>query len=88
MITLLMSLKDLKAEQFGKPFTAITIGTAARDIQDMLNSGEKNNMLVSHPHDFELYHIGNFDDDAGEITAHNPPHRILNCGSLAQKEQS
>nr|DAW09797.1 MAG TPA: hypothetical protein [Microviridae sp.] len=87
MITLLMSLRDLKAEQYGKPFTAITVGTAARDIQDMIGGGDKNNMLVSHPADFDLYHIGNFDDEAGEITAHQPTHRILNCGSLVQKDK-
>ncbi|QXP08540.1 MAG: nonstructural protein [Arizlama microvirus] len=80
MIKLYMAIRDTKAEQFLPPFLVPTLGVAYRDVQDAVNRGQKENPLSSYPNDFELWQLGTFDDESGEIFS--SPQRLLNVASL------
>lgn len=71
------SVKDLVADQFGRPFFAVSDGSAIRGFADEVNSADS--MLAKHPADFQLFHMGVFDDESGEIFAESP-YRLLISG--------
>lgn len=58
------SVRDTKSDSFGRPFFLPSIGTAIRAFGDHLNSKEDTEMR-KHPGDFNLYHLGDFDDETG-----------------------
>lgn len=61
---------DKKSEVFGAPFYTVAKGQAMRNFQDTVNRNDPNNSLYAHPEDFDLYHLGEFDDSRG----------LFNCG--------
>jgi hypothetical protein len=63
------TIKDNKAEFFHQPFTARNINDAVRTVTTMVNNSDPNNMLASHPNDYSLFMVGDFDDNEGQLTA-------------------
>lgn len=66
-----MSLKiftvyDLKACVYLRPVFAVNAGAALRDFGGEVSGNEKS-MLFAHPEDFQLFEIGEFNDETGEI---------------------
>ncbi|MBO4675280.1 MAG: hypothetical protein J5601_04255 [Elusimicrobiaceae bacterium] len=66
MIQIITAIKDKKAETFNFSNTAVTTGTAVRDLMRYLNNGQKND-LNQFPEDFELWQLGTIDTSSGEI---------------------
>ena len=66
MITQVCCVRDLKAEVWGQPYFVNSLGGATRSFIDMCKKptteGGEPNVFNSHPEDFELWHIGTFDD--------------------------
>ncbi len=62
----LYSIKDKKIG-FNSPFTAPNNYAAIRMFADTVK--DENSMLAKHPEDYELYKLGSFNDDTGEIVA-------------------
>lgn len=63
MIKKLFSVYDKKAEAYLQPIMANTIGEVKRQFMDIVNDGKS--PFGKHPEDFELYHIGEWDDNTG-----------------------
>lgn len=65
------SVKDLGAQCFSRPQFFDSVGRAQRAFMDEVNRpaapGGPSNDLFSHPDDFELYQLGEFDDSNGQI---------------------
>jgi len=59
-------VKDVPAQQFGPPMVARTEMVASRIFVQMLAQGK----LAQA--DYELYHIGTYDDETGEAKTHAP----------------
>lgn len=68
MILKIFSVRDMKADLYGRPFFDQSIGNAIRSFGDQVNANQPDNILFLHPEDFELYYLGEFDDNTGEIT--------------------
>lgn len=66
MVQIITAIKDKKAETYNGVGTAVTAGTAVRDLMRYLNNGQKND-LNQFPEDFELWQLGNIDTTTGEI---------------------
>lgn len=43
-------------------------------------------LLRSHPNDYALFRVGNWDNDTGEIVPEFPPVQIADAASLVTKE--
>jgi len=64
------AVRDSAIDAFGQPIFVRHVGEAIRSFTDECNrSGSPFN---SHPTDYELFHIGIFDDSNGNITAIAP----------------
>lgn len=57
------SIRDTKAEVFNPPFFKSTHGEAERDFRSLCN--DPKSMPNKYPDDFELYYVGDFDDQTG-----------------------
>ena len=66
MEQIITAIKDKKAETFNFSNTAVTAGTAVRDLMRYINNGQKND-LNQFPEDFELWQLGTINTTSGEI---------------------
>lgn len=57
---------DTAAGVFGRPFFTASSGTAVRGFTDEVNRVDRDNPMNGHPEDFQLWHIGAFDDHTGK----------------------
>lgn len=69
MMLFICSVRDSAAQAFGRPFFVSAIGQALRSFMDEVNRVDANNDLNKHPGDFELFHLGTFDDNTGVVSS-------------------
>lgn len=62
----IFSIKDRASEHFNQPFFQHTAAAAIRIIKNEMR--QENSMLAAHPSDFELWELGTFDDQTGQLT--------------------
>jgi len=67
MLLQIVSVKDRAANAFGRPIFVTAIGQAIRSFQDEINRVADNNEMNKHPDDFDLWHLGTFNDQTGEL---------------------
>lgn len=60
-----VSVKDNAAQMFGRPIFVPALGLANRQFSDEVNRAAEDNQYYKHPEDFDLYHLGVFDDETG-----------------------
>lgn len=65
MKLLACSIRDSAVDSFMRPFYVRSTGEAVRAFTDSVNGSE--NSMKAHPDDYELYHIGFFDEEAGKL---------------------
>ena len=68
MKSILVSVYDKKAQFFDKPVVAVNKETAIRMIQNTFQDANCQGLqIVKTPADFQLFQIGTFDDNNGNI---------------------
>jgi len=72
MLQFIVSVKDRAADVFNRPFFVPHRNVAIRDFTDEVNRGVADNQLNKHPDDFDLYLLGQFDDNAGTFITEDP----------------
>lgn len=80
----LFTVLDNKANVFNTPFPAPTDVHAVRTFQMQINHADAGNMLNFAPSDFDLYHIGDFNDKTGEIEPCTP-NLLMNGAKLIRE---
>ena len=65
-------VKDRAAEDFNRPFFVPHSNVAIRDFTDEVNRAAADNQLNKHPDDFDLYLLGEFNDNTGEFSISVP----------------
>lgn len=73
MMQFIVSVKDRAADVFNRPFFVPHRNVAIRDFTDEVNRGAADNQLNKHPDDFDLYLLGQFDDNTGVFTTEEAP---------------
>lgn len=76
MLLQIVSVRDRAADAFGRPIFVHSIGQAIRSFQDEINRVGDNNDMHKHPEDYDLYHIGTFDDNNARIESFDRPIQI------------
>lgn len=75
----LFAVKDLITAQHASPFTSLSEPTARRQVRDHCSSNRDHNW-VKYPSDFELWEIGEYDDETAALLSTVP----RRCGSISQ----
>lgn len=57
---------------------------AVRALGDAVNKPKEDNNFYQHPEHYQLYHIGNFDDEVGIVVSLPAPEFIVDCQSLVR----
>lgn len=82
--TVMCAVRDTRVEVFGNPFFSRAPGQAMRDFMTRINTREEGNALNTNPEDFELWKLGTFDDETGEIQTE--PERLMRGIDARQAE--
>lgn len=61
------AIRDNKAEYFNTPFFQKSHGEAERSFKQLTNDNQST--VSKYPEDFDLYYVGDYDDNTGTITA-------------------
>lgn len=80
------AVKDLAVQAFGQPFFVRHRGEALRSFQDEANNNKTTSAIAQHPEDYELYYLGQYNDEAGEITSPATPELIARAKDLLKGE--
>lgn len=81
----IVAIRDIKADVFAQPFFTASIGGAIRGFGDEVNRAATDNMLYKHPDDFELYHLGEYDDANARFELLETPKQLVAGGSCVIK---
>lgn len=73
MLQFIVSVKDRAADVFNRPFFVPHRNVAIRDFTDEVNRSAADNQLNKHPDDFDLYLLGQFDDNNGTFIVEEAP---------------
>jgi len=82
----LVCLRDVKAGIYLKPIVVASPVEIVRSLTIEINSDKPNLPpdVAKFPGDFELFHVGSFDDRSGVLTAVNPPQFVVSIASLRE----
>jgi hypothetical protein len=75
----LCTVKDRAADAFGRPMFVRSIGEAIRSFSDEVNRKSDDNQLFNHSDDFDLFELGEFDDNTGLFVLHEQP-KLVSLG--------
>lgn len=67
-----VAIRDRAIDSFGVPVFVATTGAAIRSFSDEVNRKDENNNLCKHPEDFDLFLLGEYDDQTGEFDGCRP----------------
>lgn len=67
-----LAIRDRAIDSYGQPFYSSSVGGAVRSFSDEINRSAENNQLNKHPEDFDLFLLGEFDDQTGEFDSTRP----------------
>lgn len=77
------AIKDLEAKTMGTPFFQPSQPHAVRAFKTEINRADQTNTIYLYPEEFDLYYLGEFNEETGEITP--KIERILNGIQLKAK---
>jgi len=80
MIRQIYSVRDAQAAIYGPPVLALTDGEAIRSFQTAANNPQS--AIGQHPADYDLFHLGTFDDETGKYQSLEAPKRLIKALDL------
>lgn len=83
MILRMFTIRDSKAEVFNTPFFQKTHGEAERSFTELVN--DEKSMPGKYSDDYDLYYLGEFDDQTGKISSLPTPQHL--CKAVALKKR-
>ena len=86
MMLQVVAVKDRAADAFMRPFFVPTIGMAVRSFQDEVNRQSADNAMFAHPEDYDLYSLGQFDEEAGTFVMDGRGPRMVAVGKDVAKK--
>ena len=80
MRLVVVAVRDRAADAYMRPFFVPTIGMAVRSFGDEVQRAATDNPMWSHPEDYDLYLLGQFDEDTGRFLCEEPQPRMVAVG--------
>ncbi len=75
MLRQVYSIRDAKTEIFNAPFYKTNEGEAERDFRTVVNDSATS--INRYPQDYDLYHLGSFNDIDGKFLALDTPCHVI-----------
>lgn len=72
MIYYILTIRDRAANCFDRPSFHLSVGAAVRSFTDEVNRAAQDNMLYKHPEDFDLFVLGEYDDNSAKFVCGEP----------------
>lgn len=70
----MFSIRDAKAEIFHSPYFNKSHGEAERNFAELVK--DEKSMIHKYPQDFDLYFLGEYDDQTGKMEALDTPQHV------------
>lgn len=87
MRMVIVAIRDVKADNYARPWFVQTVAVAMRSFADEVNREDKENQLNTHSEDFQLWEIGIYDDNDGKIYGKETP-KLIASGDQVKTVQS
>lgn len=87
MKMVICSVRDAKADAFGRPLFVQSVGIAIRSFTDEVNRESADNDMYKHSSDFALYELGSFEDSTGEINALSIPKLLVQGDQVSTRHE-
>lgn len=78
------SVRDTCVGSFLLPMFFQNQAAAVRALGDVVNKAGEENQFYQHPEHYQLYLIGEFDDENGAVIVEMAPTFIVDCQSLVR----
>jgi hypothetical protein len=85
MVLKMYSVYDQKAEVFNPPFFQNTHGQAERSFRQTVS--DEKTMMNKYPEDYDLYYLGEYDDNTGKFNPLASPEHQLKAIQLVQEKE-
>lgn len=82
---IIVAVRDRQITAFLRPFTAQSRGQAIRSFRDEVN--RDGSELNSHPEDYELYELGTFDEQTGNLKPHDSHVQLAIASNLIEERK-
>lgn len=76
------SVRDAKGEVYHQPFYQNTHGEAERAFLELVK--DERTFVAKYPEDYDLYYLGEFDDQKGTFESLVTPHHMMKATNLLQ----
>lgn len=76
----IFSIRDAKAMYFNTPYFQKTHGEAERNFQSLVN--DEKSTIFQYPDDFDLYYLGEYDDNTGVLESLDTPQHVQKAVNL------
>lgn len=86
MILKAYAVRDTKSEIYNAPFFQKTHGEAERSFKQLANDTQS--MVGRYPEDFDLYYVGEYDDQTGKFKANAAPEHIIKAVELRDRQNN
>lgn len=67
MKSVVVAVRDSAAGAYSRPFTSPTVPLAVRSFTSEVNRQAADNLMNTHPGDFELWYLQDFDEESGNF---------------------
>lgn len=84
MLLKIFSVRDQKTEIYNQPFYQKTHGEAERSFRQLVN--DPKSTINAHPQDFDLYYLGDYDDNSGKMAPCDTPQHVIKAVDCITKE--
>ncbi|MGE0175404.1 MAG: phage ORF5 protein [Oligoflexales bacterium] len=85
MVLKVYSIRDSKAQVFHPPFFQKTHGEAERSFKELANDNK--NFIGKYPEDYDLYYLGEYDDNGGLLMPIDTPQHITKAVQVKDTQQ-
>lgn len=82
MIVQIFSFYDSKSRTYSNPYAFPNLEVAIRQLQDVMQMPDA--LFAKHPEDFQLFHLGSFDDELAKFELFPGPQAVLSLVSLKE----
>ena len=82
MILKAFTIRDQKSEVYNTPFFQKTHGEAERSFRTAVNDDQT--QLSKYPEDYDLYYLGEYDDNLGKMNPVDTPQHLLKAISCVK----